>query len=430
MPRGNRQSTSVITTRKNSEKIETAESGSPSSKTLNKVVQGNQKRLISIARINSSKKIQARSLFEGFEEGPVEKNNKFKSNNSVSLAKSDQGDSVNDARVTHPKNSFSSTTSSDGNEKCATANPNIVYYKIESANVFPQGVIRPPTNPKSSVAHHKKINNLSLSDSKKQLAKSVEMEEFQEEQMEINEGKGSIQVQDRKVTCTSLSPKKVIILNEREKKRLYSGSTQNMTHTNSSSEKVTNDVPKEQYNESQHESSKYQVVSISLAEAALLKDPCEDLQVNSTSVPMIDRDEHSAGKESSSSTPIPDSAFNLAPQKDPVDYSGTSSRSESTSTSVFIGSVITSRCSEENGEINHPTKPYQGHLEIKIGNYSAEVNLDQHESDQRENAEGDSKGDFPEEGATKLPSIESAFSKVADSFRYQDETSLSYTTLK
>ena len=122
----------------------------------------------------------------------------------------------------------------------------------------------------------------------------------------------------------------------------------------------------------------------------------------------------------------------IAPQNAPVDYSsiGVKTKEESqmetspTATSIDNSppQIDTSSILSEARNTILPMR----HIQIKIHDYEASVSLDAPmEDDDGTNIPRQELG-----GVAKLPSIESAFSKVADSFRYCEEPSPSYATLK
>ena len=82
---------------------------------------------------------------------------------------------------------------------------------------------------------------------------------------------------------------------------------------------------------------------------------------------------------------------------------------------------------KDNNEFGH-----KGLLEIKIGNYQTEVDLNADNESRKSDPGNTSSADslINTNGIAKLPSIESAFSKVADCFKYPEEASQTFTALK
>ncbi|XP_018012295.1 uncharacterized protein LOC108669466 [Hyalella azteca] len=118
-----------------------------------------------------------------------------------------------------------------------------------------------------------------------------------------------------------------------------------------------------------------------------------------------------------------------SPQIVPVDYSSLTARSE----------AIEDRLSETSGlenAMNSSSSSFSStltcsHLGIKIGDYEANVSIGNGHSDGGSLADGGSNMSTSVDGSSaKLPSIESAFSRVADSFRYPKDPAPSYATLK
>ena len=122
-----------------------------------------------------------------------------------------------------------------------------------------------------------------------------------------------------------------------------------------------------------------------------------------------------------------------APQNVPVDYSSIGIKSKeqlgieatSLNESSVLSIPIESETSSVLSEVRNTILPMR-HIQIRINDYEADVSLDTSMNEEN----GVSIGGNDHDCIAKLPSIESAFSKVADSFRYGEEQTPSYATLK
>lgn len=129
-----------------------------------------------------------------------------------------------------------------------------------------------------------------------------------------------------------------------------------------------------------------------------------------------------------------------SPQNMPVDYSALAARTDVTTRfepmdeSHTVNGTLAECSTASTLPVTIPT----GSLGIKIGNYETNVSIG--DADGKLMSLGDvgaigiaadgSNASAFEECSSKLPSIESAFSRVADSFRYPKDPSPSYATLK